>query len=378
MSNVPTGTSAFSIRVMILPNRSAMGTPRRRIPTNPRPSTPPFFSTISYARRTSVRSISDADMSCAFWRRPVLREGAFEFIVAFTSRNNGYPLYSTQQQRSSDTALIRCNSRIGIEQPSESDVAVFAGHHICDDGLVRAAAVPHSHSARQDTGIFLQSFQRNRVRSCSRAITRQNSNSLISPPGLCGREHRDRESNNLFRANRLVCSTAPGERSPSHRAGLPYSNPMSEIKPFRCHDLQNPLAEGGRAGGVCRARHNQEFFSAPAHQHVRLTHHPAQPLRHSLQQAIAGRMTMTIVHFLEEVHVHHNEDQIAMVQLSNIAAAGSLVVSQNLPGLRRKNFLEVAPVPHSGERICKGDLLKLEILALKFQAVPTQRLLLAL
>jgi hypothetical protein len=33
-----------------------------------------------------VRSISDADISCAFWRSPVLREGAFAFIVAYTSR----------------------------------------------------------------------------------------------------------------------------------------------------------------------------------------------------------------------------------------------------------------------------------------------------
>src|SRR5271155_645420 len=87
MSSVPTGTLAFSMRVMILPSRSAIGTPRRRIPTNPKPSTPPFFSTISYARRTSVRSISDADISCAFWRRPVLREGAFAFIVECTSHN---------------------------------------------------------------------------------------------------------------------------------------------------------------------------------------------------------------------------------------------------------------------------------------------------
>ena len=81
MSNVPTGTLAFSMRVIILPRRSAIGTPRRRIPTNPKPSTPPFFSTISYAKRTSVRSISDADISCAFWRRPVLRDGLFAFIV---------------------------------------------------------------------------------------------------------------------------------------------------------------------------------------------------------------------------------------------------------------------------------------------------------
>src|ERR1035437_7724929 len=30
-----------------LPSRSAIGTPRRRIPTSPKPSTPPFFSRIS-------------------------------------------------------------------------------------------------------------------------------------------------------------------------------------------------------------------------------------------------------------------------------------------------------------------------------------------
>src|SRR5208282_6077013 len=50
---------------IILPSRSAIGTPRRRIPTSPKPSTPPFFSRISYAHRTSVRSISDADISCS-------------------------------------------------------------------------------------------------------------------------------------------------------------------------------------------------------------------------------------------------------------------------------------------------------------------------
>src|SRR5580658_2362407 len=85
MSRVPTGTLALSMRVMILPSRSASGTPRRRIPTSPRLSTPSFFSTISYASRTSVRSISDGDMSCAFWRRPVLREGVFAFMSGCAS-----------------------------------------------------------------------------------------------------------------------------------------------------------------------------------------------------------------------------------------------------------------------------------------------------
>ena len=39
------------------------------MPTNPRLATPLFFSTISCARRTRVRSISDADRICDFSRR---------------------------------------------------------------------------------------------------------------------------------------------------------------------------------------------------------------------------------------------------------------------------------------------------------------------
>src|SRR6266851_710290 len=57
-----------------------MGTPRRRIPTSPKPSTPPFFSRISWARRTSVRSISEPDINCAFCVSVVLRT-AFFFVV---------------------------------------------------------------------------------------------------------------------------------------------------------------------------------------------------------------------------------------------------------------------------------------------------------
>ena len=87
---------------------------------------------------------------------------------------------------------------------------------------------------------------------------------------------------------------------------------------------------------------------------------------------------MTIVYFFEKVHIHHDEDQIAMIQLSNVAAAGSLVISKNLPSFCRKNFFEIAPVPHSGQRIGKGNFLELKILALQFQTVPPQRLFLAL
>src|SRR5580704_8788011 len=68
ISSVPTGTWVFSIRPIICPRRCARNTPRRRIPTRPRPVAPLFFSMISWTNRTSVRSISDADINCAFSR----------------------------------------------------------------------------------------------------------------------------------------------------------------------------------------------------------------------------------------------------------------------------------------------------------------------
>src|SRR5580693_6723310 len=56
------------MRPIICPRRCARKTPRRRIPTRPRPVAPLFFSMISWTNRTSVRSISDADINCAFSR----------------------------------------------------------------------------------------------------------------------------------------------------------------------------------------------------------------------------------------------------------------------------------------------------------------------
>src|ERR1700722_5567655 len=196
MSNVPTGTLAFSMRVMIFPRRSAMGTPRRRIPTNPKPSTPPFFSTISYAKRTSVRSISDADISCAFWRRPVLREGFFAFIVECASqisipywvqpltwaehghRRGGFPLYSTQRQRSSYRVRV-----FG----EKSDVPLFGGQDVLGNGAGTTghSRILHANGARQNAPVILQSLQRDGMGACDRAINRQNSYTLISSPGLC-------------------------------------------------------------------------------------------------------------------------------------------------------------------------------------------------
>ena len=74
-----------------LPSRSASGTPRRLMPTSARSSLPLLFSTISWARRTSVRSISEADISLPLVRREVLllaslmvlSRGRLSVLVAF-------------------------------------------------------------------------------------------------------------------------------------------------------------------------------------------------------------------------------------------------------------------------------------------------------
>src|ERR1700677_4789915 len=58
-----------------------MGTPRRRIPTSPRFSTPPFFSRISCARRTSVRSHAEPEHNCGFCRSAVLRTAFFLIVM---------------------------------------------------------------------------------------------------------------------------------------------------------------------------------------------------------------------------------------------------------------------------------------------------------
>src|SRR3989338_5107270 len=68
MSSVPTGIAAEEISLILRANRSARWTPRRRIPTSARSCRFSVFSTISCAKRTSVRSISDPVIRCAFSR----------------------------------------------------------------------------------------------------------------------------------------------------------------------------------------------------------------------------------------------------------------------------------------------------------------------
>src|SRR6266571_3705108 len=82
MSSEPTGTGVFSMRWIMAPRRWARKTPRRRIPTKPRSAAPSFFSIISWASRTRVRSISEADMSCAFSRRLDWRDEALAVMNA--------------------------------------------------------------------------------------------------------------------------------------------------------------------------------------------------------------------------------------------------------------------------------------------------------
>src|SRR5579863_3747833 len=76
MSRIPTGVATFSISEIFWASRDARGTPRRRMPTNTSPSFPLLRSTISCARRTSVRSISDEDINCDFSRTPTFAPGA--------------------------------------------------------------------------------------------------------------------------------------------------------------------------------------------------------------------------------------------------------------------------------------------------------------
>src|SRR5215470_15363820 len=56
------------------------------MPTKPRRSTPLFFSTISCARRTSVRSISDADIRRVFSRSTICAFVLWVFMTEVEGR----------------------------------------------------------------------------------------------------------------------------------------------------------------------------------------------------------------------------------------------------------------------------------------------------
>src|ERR1700728_2595140 len=85
-------------------------------------------------------------------------------------------------------------------------------------------------------------------------------------------------------------------------------------------------------------------------------------------------MAMQIIHLLEEIHVNHEKDQIAMVQLTNVVALNPLVASQDLSGFCRQNFFEVAAVPYACHCIGVRNLLQFQILPLQFETVPAKTL----
>src|SRR5208283_2646917 len=101
-----------------------MGTPRRRMPTNPRPSTPPFFSRISWASRTSVRSISEPDINCAFCRSAVLRTAFFFTVMHEYLVNTSLNAENTLRARS--TPVLECIGVLsGTSSISRNDPRAF-------------------------------------------------------------------------------------------------------------------------------------------------------------------------------------------------------------------------------------------------------------
>src|ERR1700733_1262097 len=81
MSKTPVSTGCFSICSISFARRCASGTPRRLIPTRPTFLLPSCFSTISCASRTSVRSISEADISRPFSRNLGFRTSVVSLIA---------------------------------------------------------------------------------------------------------------------------------------------------------------------------------------------------------------------------------------------------------------------------------------------------------
>src|ERR1700738_1691119 len=55
-------------------------------------------------------------------------------------------------------------------------------------------------------------------------------------------------------------------------------------------------------------------------------------------------MTVLIVNLFEEIHIHHHEDQVPMIDLANVGPMRTLIVSQHLPCFCREDLFEVAPV----------------------------------
>src|SRR5580765_4157784 len=138
---------------------------------------------------------------------------------------------------------------------------------------------------------------------------------------------------------------------------------MTKIERFRGHHFQDATAKSRSAGRVGGTAHDQEFLSAPAHQYIRLAYDGRKPLRNELQQPIAGRMSVAVIHLLKEIDVYHNENQVTMIELPNAAATGALVISQHLVRLSGEDLLEIATIPYARQYIGERNLLQFQILS---------------
>ena len=56
---------------------------------------------------------------------------------------------------------------------------------------------------------------------------------------------------------------------------------------------------------------------------------------------------MHVVNLLEKIHVNHEENQVSMIQFSDIAAVCSLVITQHLASFCGQYFFQIPAVPNS-------------------------------
>src|SRR5579864_3155713 len=112
---------------------------------------------------------------------------------------------------------------------------------------------------------------------------------------------------------------------------------MAQIKRFGRHDFQNAAAECRGSGRVGGTAHDKKFFSAPAHQNIGFADHSSKSLCDQLKQPVSSRVPVQIIDFLKEIHVDHDEYEVAVIHLPNVAAACTLIISQHLPGLCRQD-----------------------------------------
>src|SRR5579863_700218 len=90
MSRTPVSTGHFSILEIRRPRRCARGTPRRLMPIITMSLQSLLFSTTSWARRTSVSSISEADISLPLVRRACFPSASLIERCPAVSLDGGY------------------------------------------------------------------------------------------------------------------------------------------------------------------------------------------------------------------------------------------------------------------------------------------------